>query len=314
MQSTLNPKKTDEPRDFLEVAPDVVLVAPTDAELSNLAHEAVRHPWDPQTGVETPAGARVPPVDTTFRPADVSNVGVPGHRRSIGGRAIRAFAAFLFAACIGVAVVAWQSHGDAARQMIAKWVPQFGLTSSSPQEKPDLAAQTNPSADQAGAAKTAPPPSAPPVKTAAEGAAPAAALSSDSAQLLQSMARDLATVGQEIEQLKVSIEQLRASQQQMSREMAKASETRASEAKASEAKASEQNPRSRISAHPPRSAAAPARRPMPPSPPPQSAAAPTLPPAAAPVLRQPEPQPQALAPEQAEPLPSSVPRPPMPVR
>jgi hypothetical protein len=317
MHSTLNPKQTDGLHDFIEVAPDVVLVAPTDEELSNLAHDAVRYPWDPQahTGSDIAAGPPVPPVDTTFRPAAVNDVLVPGHRRSIGGRALRAFTALLLAASIGVAAAAWQSYGDAAKQVIAKWAPQFVLTSSLPLEKPELPAQPTPPADQATAANAAAPQPAPLAPTAPQGMAPtAAALSPESAQLLQSMARDLANAGQEIEQLKASIAQLKASQQQMSRDIAKASEAKASEAKASEAKASEQNLRPGISAPAPRSAAAPARRPMPRLPPPQAAAAPTLPQAAAPLVpRQPEPQPQATQ-TLADPELSSVPRPPMPVR
>ena len=40
MHSTLNQKQTDDPHDILVVAPDVVLVAPADKELSNPAHDA----------------------------------------------------------------------------------------------------------------------------------------------------------------------------------------------------------------------------------------------------------------------------------
>jgi hypothetical protein len=81
---------------------------------------------------------------------------------------------------------------------------------------------------------------------------PAAALSPESVQLLQSMARDLATVGQRIEQLKASIDQLKASQQQVSRENAKPSES----------KASEQNVRPKTSTPPPRPTAASTRKPV----------------------------------------------------
>src|SRR6266849_1049226 len=301
MHSTLKPKQTDDPHDIVVVAPDVARVAPADEELSNLLHDAARHLSDAQTrtGSDVPAGPAVPPVDTTFRPSAVNDVLVPGHLRSIGRGAMRAFTALLLAACIGAAGIAWQAYGDAAQQMIADWAPQFALPSSLPPEKLGLPAQPAPPAVQAAAANPAPPQPAAPAQTAADGVAPtAAAVSAESAQLLQSMARDLASVGQEIEQLKASIEQLKASQQQMSREIAKASE---------------QNLRPRISAPPPRSAAAPARKPMPPSPPPQAAAAPNLPQAAAPsVPRQGEPLPQATAQPQAEQL-SSVPRPPMPL-
>jgi len=81
------------------------------------------------------------------------------------------------------------------------------------------------------------------------------------------MARDLATLGQAIEQLKASqarmardnanaAEQLKASQEQMARVIAKASE-----AKAFEARAYEQRPK--ISAPPPRPTATPTRKPVP---------------------------------------------------
>ena len=325
MQSTLNQRPTDPHAD----PHDDVLVARIDEELSKLAHVAMRDPLDPQThmGSDFSAGAAIPPVDTTFRPAAVNHVQAPRLRPSFGVRAIRAFVGFLLAVCIGVAGVVWQAYGDAAKQMIARWTPQLVATSSPPPENPGLPEQPNPPAVQANAAKAAPPQPAPPAQAAAEGVTPAAA-APESAVLLESMARELASARQEIDQLK-------ASQEQMSREMAKTSQANAYEAKASQAKAyeakaslakasqikasqtkaSEQNLRPGISALPPRSVAAPVRRPMPPSyPPPQAAAAPVLPPAPAPyVPRQPEAPAQATAQPQAEPELSPVPRPPMPV-
>src|SRR5882724_9890824 len=263
MHSTLKPKQTDDPHDIVVIAPDAVQVAPADEELSNLLHDAARLHSEAQTrtGSDVPAGAAVPPVDTTFRPSAVDDVLVPGRLRSMGGGAMRALTALLLAAGIGGAAIAWQAYGDAAKAMIAEWAPQLALTSSQPPEKPALPVQPAPPAVQPDAATAAPAQPAPPAQTAAV-APSAAAVSTESAQLPQSMARDLASMGQEIGQLKASIEQLKASQQQMSRDIAKASE------KASEAKASEQNLRPRISAPPPRSATAPARRPMPPPPPP----------------------------------------------
>src|SRR5882757_504251 len=325
MQSTLNPQQADPHAD----PHDDVLVARIDEELSKLAHDAMRDPLDPQThtGSDSSAGPAVPPVDTTFRAAAVNNVRVPGHRPSIGLRAVRAFIGFLLAVCIGVAGVVWQVYGDAAKQMIARWAPPLVATSSPPPENPGLPEQPSPPAVQANAAKAVPPQPAPPAQAAAEGVAPAAAAAPESAVLLESMARELASARQEIEQLK-------ASQEQMSRDMAKSSDAKSSSAKsssaksseakayeakaslarASQTKASEQNLRPRISAPPPRLDAAPPRRPMPPSyPPPQAAAVPVLPQAPAPyVPRQPEPPPQVTAQPQAEPE-FSPPRPPMPV-
>ena len=312
MQSTQNPQQVDPHAD----PHDDVLVARIDEELSKLAHDATRDPLDPQThmGSDFSAGAAIPPVDTTFRPAAVNHVQAPRLRPSFGVRAMRGFVGFMLAVCIGVAGVVWQAYGDAAKQMIARWTPQFVATSSPPPESPGLPEQPNPPAVQANAAKAAPPQPAPPAQAAAEGVAPAAA-APESAVLLESMARELASARQEIDQLK-------ASQEQMSREMAKAkayeakaSLAKASQIKASQTKASEQNLRPRISALPPRSVAAPVRRPMPPSYPPPQAAAPVLPQAPAPyVPRQPEPQPEATDQPQDEAQFSSVPRPPMPLR
>ena len=293
MQSTPNPNQTD-PDDVLVIAPDIVLVARSDK-----AHDAIGRASDSQTHMapDFSAGPSVLPVDTTFRAAAVNDVKVRGDRRSIGGRVIRACIGFLLAICLAVAASLWQSYGDAAKQIVARWVPQFALSSSSPQDNPGLPGQPGAAAVQASAAKAVPPAQMAPEGVASTGAT----LSSESTQLLQSMAGDLAHAQQEIEQLKASVAELKASQQQMSRDTAKVSEARVSEAKASEAriaeaKVSEQNLRSRLSAAVRRSAVASAHKPMPPVPAPQAVAAPPLPPATA--------QPQA----------ELVPRPPMPLR
>jgi hypothetical protein len=306
MQSTLKPKQADDPHDFLVVASDAVPVAAAKEQLSSLAHDAVRHPSDPQTqtGSGFAAAPPVPPVDTAFRPAAVNDLRVLGRRRWIGGP-LRVFIALLLTA--GVAAIAWQSYGDDAKQVIATWAPQFALTSWLPLEKLGLAAPPTPPAVQPGTAEAAAvpapvpaPQAAVPAQAALAAAPAAAALSAESAQLIQSMAHDLATAGQEIEQLKAGIEQLKAGQQQMSRDIAKASE---------------QNLRPRIAAPVPRPAVARPRKPMP-YPPPQAAAVPPLPQAAAPYYtpRQAEPLPEATAQPQPDPELSSVPRPPMPMR
>jgi hypothetical protein len=316
MQSSLKPKQTDDPHDIVVVAP---AVAPADDELSSLLHDAARRLSQAQARAasEVPAAAVVPPVDTTFRPAavnaSVNNVLLTGRLRSIGRGAMRAFAAVLVATCIGVAGIAWQHYGDAAQQTIADWMPQLTLTSLLPADQPAPSVQPAPPAVEPDAATSAPAQPAPPAQAPTQVVAPGAALPADSAQSLQSMARDLAGMGQEITQLKASIEQLKASQQQMSRDIAKASEAKASEVKASEVRAPEQNPQPRIAAPLPRPAPAPARKLRPPPPPPLAAAAPMPPQAAASSMpRQIEPPPQAAAQPPAQEL-SPVPRPPMPL-
>jgi hypothetical protein len=325
MQSTPNPKPSDDPHDFIVVAPDVVRVAPADEEISNLLQEAARRSSQPQTqkGSDFSVDPPVPPVDTTFRPAVTDNVQIPGHRRSISRSAIRGLTAVLLTACIGGAAIAWQSSGTVAKQIIGKWAPKLILTSLWSPETQAPPAQPAPPAVQADATAAAPqmaaPQTAAPAQTASEGVAPLTAATSSEATQLQSMARDLASARQEIEQLK-------ASQEQMSRDIARISEVRVSEvrtsdAKASDTRASERNPRPRISALPPRPAAAPARRPLPPPlPPPQAAGVPPLPQATTPyVPRQPEPLPQSMGAQSTgqsltDPELASVPRPPMPLR
>ncbi len=333
MHSTLKPKEADDPHDVLVVGSDVVPVAPANEQLSSVLQDAARvladaqKPKESDTGSDVPAGPPVPPVppvDTTFRPAAVDDI---LGRRSLGQRVIRAFTALLLAACIGVAALAWQFGGGLTKKIVAKWVPQLVLTSSALQEKLGLSAPPAPPADapaameaatpevatpEAAAVQTADTQAAAPAQTAPESAAPAAAAPPpETTPSPQSMARDLASLGQEVEQLKASIDQLKAGQQQMSLDIAKAS-----------GKASEQHLRPRISAPVRRPAVAQAHRPVPPYPLPQAAAAPALPqaaasyPAAAPYYapRQPEPLPEATTQPRPDPELSSVPRPPMPVQ
>jgi hypothetical protein len=244
MNSNLNPGQTD-PRDVARATEQIVRalnpkqtdqpdVQRANENLSKLKHAAERRTSDPQR----PAG--------------------PGDRPS-SRRAVRGLIGLLLAAFIGVAAIAWQSsYGGAAKQIIASWAPQLVPSSSLPLENPVQPAQPSPPAVQAAAAKTAPAQPALLAQSAPEDVAPTTALPPELKQLLQSMARDLATLGQGIEQLK-------ASQEQMAHDNAKAAE----QLKASHeqmayviAKASEQNLRPKI-APPPRPTATPTRRPVP---------------------------------------------------
>jgi hypothetical protein len=332
MHSTPISKPNDDPHDVVVVAPDAVRVAPSEDELSDLLHQAARFRVDTQTGPALPPGPTVPPVDTTFRPAALNDVGIAGERRSVASRAGRAVIPLLLATCAGLAAVGWKSYGDVAIKQFAKLTTQLVLTTSLPSDDSARAAQPAPSAVAADAANPA---SSAASQATAEAAAPAA-VSADSAPSLQSMARDLANLGQEVELLKASLAELKAGQPQASRDV-----TRSSEARASEAKPPEQNLRPRKPAPAPRVAAAPAHRPMPsppqpmpPPPPPQASSVPALPPAAAPypnpapapyyASRQSDYAPYAPRPYEPQPPPagvaltdpelSAVPRPPMPLR
>jgi hypothetical protein len=276
MHSTLNPEHTDPHNVFAHVNEEIARayeqIALADKEIARtLAQDVASHPSKPETRMTKPETRMTRDRPATGRPA------------------VRGFVGLLLTACIGLAAFGWQSsYGDAAKQIIARWAPQFVLTSSPPPENRGLPEQSSPTTLQASTANALPSQPAPLAQTAPEGVAPIPAAvppeSAESAQLLQSMSRDLAIAGQEIEQLKAGMEQLKTNQEQMARDNARAAEQfKASQetmardiAKVSEVKASEQSPRQRISAPPPRPIATQTqtRKPVPILPSPQARAQP----------------------------------------
>ena len=139
-------------------------------------------------------------------------------RPSLGRRASRGLARFLIIFCTGVAAtLAWQSYGDAAREMIANSYPQLSWLA---------------------------PQAAPLAQTASDTPAPApSATPSPEQQQLKEMSLAFATMRQ-------SVDKLAAGQQQMADGIAKLT-------------ADQQQLLQKISAPPPRPAAAPARKPVP---------------------------------------------------
>jgi len=294
MQSTLTAREAD-PHDMYVIEPDVVLAARADAP-----DPARREPNLRALVSEISAGvaaqAVAPKVDTSFRAAHVE--------KQRGRWAARFFVAFLFALVSAVGAAGWQRYGDRAQAYVAMAAPLLGLSSL---QAPSAPANTPAVADAAPDPASAP--AEAPTQPADRAAANAPA-SPDPTQQIQSLTRDLAAMGQQVEQLKASIAELKAGQDQVARD-AKAAET-----KASEAKAFEQNMRAKVSALPPRPPAAPVKRPKPYVPPAQASAAPLLPPPGAPgsapvqiAPAAPPPPPVSVAPQD-----DLVPRPPMPVR
>jgi len=287
MLSVPNPTQND-PHDVLEIAPDIVLVARAEQQLSRLARDAAKRPPNPQVRTEPDFSTRpsVPPVDARFRSTVADKAAARGGAPSTSTRLIRGLAGLLLAVLVGVAGYIWQAYGEAAKESVAALLPESLVTSQ------PASAESPQQADQPSQASEAAAPSPQPTssgQTTADSAAAAAPLP-DQAQLLQSMARDLASLGRELEQLKTSVAELRTNQEQMSRDIAKASE---------------QSQRLRMSALPPRPVAAAPHRPPPSFRSGQAAAAPiAAPPGAAYV-----PPPPAAAPINPD-----VPRPPLPVR
>ena len=172
--------------------------------------------------------------------------------------------ALLLAAGFVVTALVLSAYGGG---IVTRWAPQLGSTRSSPPEGPTLAAQSAPSIVQVASAETAqlpatletaapqaappqptppqatslaqaqtaPPDAAPPAAAPPAVSPPAAAAPPDQAQFLQKIARDLATLERNIDQLKSNQQQmatdnakaigeLKASQEEMKRTLAKTSE------------------------------------------------------------------------------------------
>jgi TolA-binding protein len=158
--------------------------------------------------------------------------------RSPPGRpALRAVVGLLLAACTVIAALVLQSsYGGEAKLVAARWAPQLVSTPSLPPENAPLPAQPAPSIVQVAAAEAAPPQATPLAQTAPQDAAPPAiAAIADNTQLLQTMARQLADMERDIEQLKASqqqitsdnsraIEELKSSQEEIRRALARVSE------------------------------------------------------------------------------------------
>lgn len=224
MESTLGPKPTDPHPD--DVLAPKELVGAEDA-LAKLA-EATRAAVDLQprmAGADFSAGPRVasPSVDSVPLANDLF-VGAPDSRepkpreiKSRGRRAGRSLLRFLLAVSIGAAgTLAWQSYGDAARQMVATYIPALGPLSSdlasslgvtqqlpAPEDEPLAAVPANvaaPAQPAALAPATTDPVAPPP--------------SPELMQQIEAMARDLAALRQ-------SMEQLAAGHDQMARSLAK---------------------------------------------------------------------------------------------
>jgi hypothetical protein len=206
------------------INPDAVLSARADERLAH-AYEQIARADDELTRV-TEKLSRME-NEAARRPTAAYNL-----QRARGGSGSRGLMAFVLAACIGGAAFAsHSSYGEAARETIAPFVPSYISTSWLSVAKPQDAAQQTSSPVQLAVAETTllqPTPSAQTPMQAipsAPSAAPVPA-SPDLMQMLQSMAHDIATVEQGIEQLKANqaqmaadnaraIEGLRASQEQL---------------------------------------------------------------------------------------------------
>ncbi|MCA6117182.1 hypothetical protein J6524_20220 [Bradyrhizobium sp. WSM 1738] len=175
-----------------------------------------------------------------------------------GRPALRGFIGLLLTAGICAAAFAWHSYGETARPMIARWAPQLAAASS-PLETPKPAADPAPPAVQLAAADAATSPLPAPAQSVPQDAA-ASPIPPEITQSLQTMARDLADMRQEIEQLKAGQEALTRETAGNAEQLKALKESQEQTARAI-ANVSEQNQR-RTSAAPPLPVANPARNPV----------------------------------------------------
>jgi hypothetical protein len=220
MNSTPIPKGT-EPQD--------AVIARTDEQLAHAHEQIVRADKDLARLSEQLAKME--------RDAAVPPSAGPGPQSPPRRPALRALVGLPLAACIVVAALVLQSsYGGGAKLVVARWAPRLVSTPSLPPENAPLPAQPAPSIVQVAAAEPAPPQATPLAQTAPQDAAPAVtAALADHTQLLQTMARDLANLERNIEQLKANqqqiasdnskaIQELKASQEEIKRVLARVSE------------------------------------------------------------------------------------------
>jgi hypothetical protein len=183
-------------------------------------------------------------------PADLKNDRSPNGRQSPRKRALRTFSSLPIAFCIGVAAtLAWQSYGDAAREMIANAHPQLGWLAPQgepvTQNVPDavaVAAPAAPAFDQQQLNAIAIDLEA--MRRSIDRIAPGIVAGQEQ------MARSIDRIATTQEQLARTVDQLTASQEQAMREITKL-------------QAVEQYILYKSSEPPPRPAPAPARNPAP---------------------------------------------------
>jgi len=242
MNSTPDPKET-KPHDALIAGADEGLahaheqIKRADEQLTRLTEQLARmerddaHPSSARLGSHEPG------------PHEPSPQPPPG-----GRPALLTLVGLSLAACITVValLVLLLSYGDGPTLIVARWAPQPASTPTLPPENLPSPAQPAPSTVQVAAAEPAPPQAASPqatppqatllAQTAPQDAAPTApAALPDQTQLLQTIARDLANLERTIEQLKANQQQmagdnskaigeLKASQEEMKRALARVSE------------------------------------------------------------------------------------------
>jgi hypothetical protein len=203
---------------------------PHDAIVAQLRDLAPRIKNEPsQTGETSPSTETSQPVGKSSFEAAPPNDNADALKTIPRAQSRRGVLKVLLAICVGVAATtAWHSYGEEAKQTLSRLVPQLltaapasirDATADKPQDTaaqaaaPEPTAEAEPAQKAATAAPESPTPSTDPVTTSTQAPPAQAALPTETAQLLETMASDIAA-------LKHAIDELRTSEQQLRRETA----------------------------------------------------------------------------------------------
>ena len=202
---------------------------PHDVIAAQLRDLAPRLAPDPDGPNLAPAVHAEPSSEPSLRAAPLNDNS--GDVQDLTPRPRSGRGAMLLIACAGIAAAAgWHSYGDEAKQRLSSLLPQLLAGTSAPAqnanaaEPEDAASQTatpqpagDPAVQEAAAASATPTEAAAAASSAAEPPPVQAALPPELAQSIETMAREIVS-------LKQTVEQLQAGQQQLSRDVAKAAE------------------------------------------------------------------------------------------
>jgi hypothetical protein len=308
---------------------------PHDAIAAQLRALSTAHAKDTSgpdvTPEASPEPANEPPLSATPLNDNTGNLRILASPARTGRKVV------LLAICAGVAAtMAWHVYGDQAKQQFSSLLPQFLAEAPAPTQSAnaaephdatsqdvssqDATSQVAASEPAADAPAPAPPQessnaaSATPTPAAPTPATPAAEPPPTQAALPPEVTKSLETMAQEIASLKQTVEQLRTGQQQLGNDVAKISEQATRHKRAEQPPKPTSRQRSRHSSTPAAASRTPvASHTRAPGPPPQPQSHRQIHPQA-PTQREayiPPPAPARLPPPPGD---SSVPRPPMPLQ
>jgi hypothetical protein len=224
-------------------------------------------------------GGLVPPVDPRYQTtAAAGDIRVPRRPAPKSRWAARTSYGFMVALGSTVALAVWDQYGGTAQSVIGRWIPPLAAVSAQAPQQTAAASPTdaapaasaaspNPTSTPAAAqpapdtttANAAPPPTPAPASSPLPANPPAViAAAAEAGPTREAMAHDMAAMGQQIEALKATVEQLRAGQDQMSQQL-----SRLAVPKPTAMAKPPAPPHPQISALPPRSTATPMHKPRP---------------------------------------------------